>query len=238
MSEKRIKLFRNVFCNLAIIIVLVSVVFIGIFNFDTTIVSQNGIKAIYRGNEYNPNVTLMINVYWGTEYLDDMLKILKENDAKATFFVGGMWASEHEDYLKKFLEDGHEIGNHGYYHKDHDKISKERNEEEIFITHKLVKALTGVDMNLFAPPSGTYNETTLEVANDLGYKTIMWSKDTIDWRDKNTQLILNRAISKPQNGDLILMHPTYNTIEALPNIINFYKNNGYQLVTVSTNIGL
>lgn len=238
MSQEKVKLFRNIFCNIAIIFILIIVTVVGVVNYDTTIVSQNGIKAIYRGNEYNNNISLMINVYWGTEYIDKMLEIFKENEVKVTFFVGGMWASENEEYLLKFIEQGHEIGNHGYYHKDHDKISKERNEEEIFITHKLVKALTGVDMNLFAPPSGAYNEVTLEVANELGYKTIMWSKDTIDWRDKNSELILNRAIAKPQNGDLILMHPTLSTIEALSSIINFYKNNKYNLVTVSQNIGL
>jgi len=238
MSQEKVKLFRNIFCNIAIIFILIIVTVVGIVNYDTTIVSQNGIKAIYRGNEYKNNISLMINVYWGTEYIDKMLEIFKENEVKVTFFVGGMWASENEKYLLKFIEQGHEIGNHGYYHKDHDKISKERNEEEIFITHKLVKALTGVDMNLFAPPSGAYNEVTLEVANELGYKTIMWSKDTIDWRDKNSELILNRAIAKPQNGDLILMHPTLSTIDALSGIINFYKNNKYNLVTVSQNIGL
>lgn len=238
MKLKRIKLFRDFFCNVAIICVLISVIIIGVLNYDTTIVSQNGVKAIYRGNEYNKNVSLMINVYWGTEYLEKMLDILKSNNVKVTFFVGGMWATEHEEYLQKFIEQGHEIGNHGYYHKDHDKITRERNEEEIYITHKLVKALTGVEMNLFAPPSGAYNEITLEVANELGYKTIMWSKDTIDWRDKDSKLILNRAIAKPQNGDLILIHPTYNTAEVLSDIINFYKNNGYNLVTVSENIGL
>ena len=221
---------------IAVLIVFCFTFFVGGMGAVQTSVATN--KAIYKGNENNKNVSLMINVYWGNEYVEKMLEVIDKNSVKVTFFVGGSWVEKNPDLFKKIVASGAEIGNHGYYHKDHDKISRERNEEEIFITHKLVKSFTGIDMNLFAPPSGAYNEITLDVANELGYKTIMWSKDTIDWRDKNTELILNRAISKPQNGDLILMHPSYNTVEALNSIINFYKNNGFNLVTVSENIGL
>ena len=134
------------------------------------------------------------------------------------------------------MADGHEIGNHGYYHKDHDKISEEKNREEIYQTHEIVKALSGVEMNLFAPPSGAFNQTTLEVASEMGYVTIMWTKDTIDWRDKDTSLIYSRAIKNPQNGDLILMHPTKNTLEALPDIIDFYQSSNFNVTTVSETI--
>ena len=192
--------------------------------------------AIYHGNTENKNVSLMINVYWGTEYLEPMLEILEEKNARCTFFVGGMWASNNEELMKKILDGGHELGNHGYYHKDHDKISKEKNEQEIYQTHEIVKALTGVEMNLFAPPSGAYNQTTLDVAKTYGYQTIMWTKDTIDWRDKVAKTIYDRAVANPQNGDLILMHPTEKTLEVFGDIIDFYQENGFNVVTVSENI--
>ena len=165
-----------------------------------------------------------------------MLKVFKENDIKVTFFVGGCWVGNNSEMLQAIYHNGHEIGNHGYFHKDHKSISLEKNQEEIYLTHKIVKENIGIEMELFAPPSGSYNNDTLSVAYNLGYKTIMWTKDTIDWRDKNTTLIYNRAVAKPSNGDLILMHPTKNTLEALPDIINFYKSNGYNLVTVTENI--
>ena len=227
---------RNIVVNLIIITMLVVVGFMGFQSEVAQVFSVNKLSAIYKGNTEYKRISLMINVYWGTEYLDEMLDVLQQYNVKVTFFVGGMWACENEVLLTRMTEDGHEIGNHGYYHKDHDKISQERNEEEIYITHNLIKSLVGVEMSLFAPPSGAYNNVTLEVAERLGYRTIMWSKDTIDWRDKDTQLIYNRATSKPSNGDLILMHPTKNTLEALPDIINFYLNNEYLLVTVSENL--
>lgn len=234
--EVREKFFRNVVVNVLIIVMLLSVGFFSFSGEVKAVFNPVKIKAIYNGNTENPNISLMVNVYWGTEYLDDMLNIFQKTGTKVTFFVGGMWAIENEDYLKKFILYGHEIGNHGYYHKEHSKLTKERNEEEISITHRVVKSLVGVDMNLFAPPSGDYNDLTLEVAKNLGYKTIMWTKDTIDWRDKNTSLIYSRAVAKPKNGDLILMHPTKNTVEALNGIIKFYKDEGFNLTTVSTNI--
>lgn len=205
-------------------------------NFVTSSTIVNGVY--YSGNENSNKVTLMINVYWGTEYLDEMLDILQENDVKTTFFVGGTWAVQESEMLQKMYEAGHEIGNHGYYHKDQGKLSAEKNYEEIVNTHKLVKSLIGVDMNLFAPPSGSYNKKTVEIANELGYKTIMWTdgRDTIDWRDKDADLIYDRAIKNCKGGDLVLMHPTEATSQALDKIINTLKEQGFQLCTVSENL--
>ncbi len=222
--------------NLILITLVVGMFFLAFTSNIKSVYNASSLSAIYRGNIEKNNVSLMINVYWGTEFVEPMLKVLKDEDVKVTFFVGGCWASKNIELLKQIQEDGHEIGNHGYYHKDHKYLNKERNEEEIYINHKVVKENLGIDMNLFAPPSGSYNNLTLEVANNLGYKTIMWSKDTIDWRDKDSELCYTRATKNAKNGDLILMHPTEHTLKALPNIIKFYKEHNFNLTTVSNNI--
>ena len=222
--------------NLLIVCCIVSVFGVCFWTDESVIVSSTGYKAIYRGNEQKNNVSLCINIYWGTEYVEDMLKILKQEDAKATFFVGGCWASQNSDMLKKIYADGHEIGNHGYYHKDHKSIDYNRNLQEIEYNHKLVKEILGIDMSLFMPPSGSYGLQTLEAAEKLGYTTIMWSKDTIDWRDKDTNLIVKRATKNLQNGDIILMHPTECTRDALKTIVEIIKSSGFVLSTVSQNI--
>lgn len=222
--------------NLLIVCCIVSVFGVCFWTDESVIVSSTGYKAIYRGNEQKSNVSLCINIYWGTEYVEDMLKILKQEDAKATFFVGGCWASQNSDMLKKIYADGHEIGNHGYYHKDHKSIDYNRNLQEIEYNHKLVKEILGIDMSLFMPPSGSYGLQTLEAAEKLGYTTIMWSKDTIDWRDKDTNLIVKRATKNLQNGDIILMHPTECTRDALKTIVEIIKSSGFVLSTVSQNI--
>lgn len=224
--------------NLIIALVIACVggfaVFAGLSIVPTTAVSG----VYYNGDTTKNDVTLMINVYWGTEYLDDMLEILDNYNVKTTFFIGGTWAVLNEDYLTKIYESGHELANHGYHHKDHDKLDEAGNLNEISTTHKIVKELAGVEMDLFAPPSGAYDSLTVTCAEQLGYHTIMWTRDTIDWRDHDSNLIYSRAVKNAKGGDLILMHPTEATVEALPKIIEFFQANNFNLTTVSENIGL
>lgn len=229
---------KKALTNLVIVLMLVVISCMAVYGVD--IVSSSSIinGVYYSGDENSNKISLMINVYWGTEFLDDMLATLADNNVKATFFVGGTWAVKESDMLQKIYDAGHEIGNHGYYHKDQGKLSAEKNYEEILNTHKLVKSLIGIDMTLFAPPSGSYNKKTIEIATQLGYKTIMWTegKDTIDWRDKNSDLIYQRATQNAKGGDLILMHPTASTRDALDRIIKKLKADGFEICTVSDNI--
>ena len=196
-----------------------------------------GEEAIYFGDRASNKVSLMVNVYWGDEFINPMLKVFKEKNCTTTFFVGGVWASKNAEILNKIIEYGHEIGNHGYYHKDQNKISQEENYKEISQTHQIVKSLSGLEMNLFAPPSGAYNDTTLSVASSLGYKTIMWTLDTIDWRDQDKNLITSRATKNVKGGDLILMHPTKETLNALPDIIDTLKAKGLEITPVTETLG-
>jgi len=233
-SESR---FVNITCNIilgSIVLIVFALSFFAPISVD--VVSNNN-GAIYCGDKNKNNISLMINVYWGTEYLDDMLKVLKNNEVKTTFFVGGCWVAKNNEKLLKIVEDGHEIGNHGYNHKDHDKISSVLSCDEIEKTSDLVRSLTGKKTNLFAPPSGSINSRVVNDASSLDHKTIMWSKDTIDWRDKDSSLVFNRATQNIQNGYLILMHPTKHTLEALDKIIKNLKSQNFNLTTVSECIG-
>ncbi|HIY45437.1 MAG TPA: polysaccharide deacetylase family protein [Candidatus Borkfalkia excrementipullorum] len=193
-------------------------------------------RVYYSGNTDSKYVSVMINVYWGTEYIPAMLDVLDEYGAKATFFVGGSWADDHTETLREIVRCGHELGNHGYFHKDQDKLNYEKNAEEIRLCGELVERLTDVKMNLFAPPSGAYSENTVDAAEELGYKVILWSKDTVDWRDRDQTLIYRRATENVAGGDLVLMHPTAETASALPSILDYYKKQELQVVPVSENI--
>ena len=188
---------------------------------------------IYNGNKESNNVAIMFNVYWGTEYIDSILDTLNMYNVKCTFFVGGQWVEKECELLSKIISLGHEIGNHGYFHKDQEYLNFQQNYDEIRANHQLVKAYTGLDMNLFAPPSGSFNKSTIQASKDLGYKLIMWSKDTIDWRDKDANIIFNRATQNIKGGDLILAHPTEMTMKALPLILEYYKINNIIATTVS-----
>ena len=235
-STKGEKGFVNIISNIVILSVIVGVGLISIFTPIISASSESDGAPIYSGNKDHKNITLMINVYWGTEFIEPMLNILDAENVKTTFFVGGTWVNQNKELLKAIKNRGHEIANHGYNHKDHKKLNMTQNQDEIYKTHQLVKEVLNLDMTLFAPPSGSFGETALQVAKNLGYKTIMWSKDTIDWRDQSKQLIITRATTNLKNGDLILMHPTQKTLESLADIIADIKSQGFNLTTVSENI--
>ncbi len=236
ISSKNEKRFVHGTCNVILSLAVLCILALTIF---VPIMPQTAqtFAPIYNGDRESGKVSLMINVYWGTEYLDDMLKTLEDEGVKTTFFVGGCWVAKNGEMLEKIHNSGNEIGNHGYNHKDHKKLSYEAQKREIGTTHKLVKSITGTEMNLFAPPSGSYNKTTLSVASELGYKTIMWSRDTIDWRDKDSSLVFSRATKDIKAGDLVLMHPTEHTAKALRDIIKTLKSNGLTVAPVSDVLG-
>ena len=238
MSKITIKVFKakRSIVNIIIVCMLTIVSLFAFLSSSTATTSTSAEMVYYNGNTSSKKISLMINVYWGTEYLDDMLKMFDKYDVKTTFFVGGSWAKANRDMLIKIKESGHEIGNHGYNHKDSDKISETELKKEIMLCHNVVKEICDIEMNLFAPPSGAINKKTSQIAYENGYKTIMWSKDTIDWKYKDEWMIYTRAINKPKGGDFILMHPTEATLASLSKIIEFYQKEGFKLTTVSDNL--
>ena len=192
---------------------------------------------IYRKAEENAKgVSLMFNVYWGTDTIYRILDILNLHQAKATFFIGGCWADDNVDCLKAIDEAGHEIGNHGYFHKDQDKLDLLNNQKEIAQCNRFIELAIGKQPLLFAPPSGAYNDDTLQAADSLDMTTILWSRDTIDWRDKNAAVIYTRATKNITIGDFVLMHPMKETADALDDILKYYETNNLKLVTVSENL--
>lgn len=241
MKNNKERIFISVVSNI-VICFLIALIFIGCYIGNKNAVVQtanseyNG--TIYAGDKNSNKVSLMINVYWGTDSLKKMIDILDKFDVKVTFFIGGTWAKENCELLKSMHQKGHEIASHGYKHKEHGKLDYTQNLAEIQTCHEIVKEILNIDMELFAPPGGSYNKNTVQAASFLGYKTIMWTRDTIDWRDHNTSLIFNRAVTNMCGGDLILMHPTENTAEALSNIISYAKKHNFELVTVSKNLAL
>lgn len=218
----------HIAANIIIIAVVLSL-YIGCIAAPAAVVAT---APIYRGNETQKQVSLMINVYWGEQLIPEILQVLEQYGATCTFFVGGSWAAKNIPTLQ-MISEKHEIGNHGYLHKDHKKLSKAQNRDEILVCEKLVKEATGKKMTLFAPPSGSIGDNMLDVCKELDYKVIMWSKDTIDWRDNDYNLVYKRATQGIRNGDLILMHPMPHTLKALPHILQYYEKNGYKAVSVS-----
>ena len=190
-------------------------------------------EPIYRGNPQKPMVAFLINVAWGNEYIPEILKVLNEHQTKATFFFDGSWVKKNPDLAKMIKEAGHEIGNHAYSHPDLKQRSVAQTKEELQKTNDVIKATLGITPIWFAPPSGSFNEATIQVADQLDMKTILWTVDTVDWRKPATSEMVRRVVSKVENGSMILMHPTKPTAEGMERMITDIKAKGLQLGTVS-----
>jgi len=219
-----------------LLVILCSVAALTLFIIALRTISINTLNyydPIYKGLEEDKKIAFTCNVVWGEEYLPQMLKLFKDNGIKITFFIGGNWAEKNEELLSSIFIDEHELGNHGYKHLYHSKLTPEANKQEIIKTEEIIKRITNYKTRLFAPPYGDLNDTVVQSAEALGYKVIMWSIDTIDWNTKDYKKILERLENKHHKGAIVLMHPTKVTVEALPQLIDNLRNHGYEITTVS-----
>lgn len=238
MKERR---FRLIVSNIVIVCVLAAAVGVTLFATlpsETQAVTPAINTAVYSGDTDSGAVSLMVNVYEGTEYALRIAEIIKERGFSTTFFVGGKWTERNGDTLVKLYAHGMEIGNHGYLHRDHKKLNERQNADEISLCAKLTDAYLGgmpdyANCKLFAPPSGSIGDEMFHACERLGFKVIMWTRDTIDWRDHDADLIYNRAVKDIKAGDLILMHPTECTVAALPRILDEIDRNGLRVAKVS-----
>lgn len=236
MNEIR---FRNFYANFVIVAMLLCVFAVSfVIAYPTDNVVEQVNNAIYNGNKDSGKVALTFNVYERTDNVEKIADILSQYGVKATFFVGGSWCAKNGNTLLKLASAGFEIGNHGYSHRDHAKLNLSANMDEIRMAERMIDSnlstLPGyTNSKLFAPPSGSMSNAMFEACDTLDYKVIMWSKDTIDWRDHDEELIYTRATKDLKSGDIILMHPTDATVSALPKILDYIISNGLYADTVS-----
>ncbi|HEY0827338.1 MAG TPA: polysaccharide deacetylase family protein [Bacilli bacterium] len=193
---------------------------------------QIGPYPIYKGNANKPMVSLMINVAWGNEFIPGMLHTLKAENVKATFFLDGTWLKNNQETAKLILQQGHELSNHGYSHKDMSKLNRQEAQTEIMKTQELLRDL-GVENRWFAPPSGDFNAQTVQIAYELKLKTVLWTLDTVDWKNPQAEWVIRRISAGLEPGVMILMHPTRASSEALDTLIKKIKSKGLYLGTVS-----
>lgn len=230
---------RLLIINKKFLIVIIIMLILSIMTFVALSIynrSESTFKSdpYYQGNVDTKTIAFACNIDWGNEHIPDMLDIFKENKINITYFPTGKWAEKNEKILMEISNNGHEVGNHGYSHIDYDKLDYEKNKEQIEKADNIINGILGKELKYFAPPSGAYNDNTIKAARDLGYEVILWSIDTIDWRqDSNKEVIIDRVVKKAHNSAIVLMHPTEETVKALPGIINYLYEKGYKIGTIS-----
>ena len=226
----------SVITNIVLVAIVATVSLVGFFGGRAVTVSNEN-SNIYYSAENGEGVSLMFNVYENTENVYKILDILDEYGAKSTFFIGGSWADDNVDCVREIFNRGHEIASHGYFHKDHSRMTLNENLEEIRPSVKLLNMICNTNITLFAPPSGAFCEATINACISMDLRVIMWSRDTVDWRDKDVNLIVTRATKNLNFGEFVLMHPKDCSVAALPKILTYIRDNGLNAVTVSQNLG-
>ena len=148
----------------------------------------------------------------------------------------GYWVDDFPEEVKKIAEDGHDLGNHSATHPHMSQLSKEQIKQELTAAHEKVKNLTGVDMDLFRPPFGEYDNKVIEAAQETGYHTVQWDVDSLDWKELGTEAEINQVLNHKHlgNGSIILFHNDAKyTPQVLDTIIKGLKEKGYEIVPIS-----
>lgn len=193
-----------------------------------------GVQPVYRGNEKKRAVSFMINVAWGNEHLTPILDILDQYHIKTTFFLDGSWVKKYPELAREIAKRGHEIGNHAYSHPDMSRIGRERIRQEIGRTQAIIEKAVGVKPMVFTPPSGAYTMEVVRIAKEeFGMQTVLWSADTVDWKEPGPERVLQRVVPKLDSGVIVLMHPTSSTRQSLASLIEAAKNKNLQITTMS-----
>jgi polysaccharide deacetylase family sporulation protein PdaB len=177
-------------------------------------------------------------------YTPQIAELLKQYEAKATFFVTGERTARFPDTARKLVADGHELGNHTMKHFYFRRGTSEKTiDTEIRKAKEAIRAAGLTDAPWFRPPGGHYNESIVAAAKQHGYTVVLWSwhQDTEDWRAPGVAKITNKVLTNARNGDIVLFHDhgegASQTVQALKNILPELKTRGFRFVTVTELLG-
>lgn len=182
------------------------------------------------------------------EWTPEILEILKAANVKAAFFLVGANAEQYPGLVRRIVAEGHEIGNHTYYHPNLAVCWPEHIRLELNATQLLLETITGRATTLFRPPyaadtspSKISELTPLNIAQELGYLVVLENIDPQDWAQPGADIILQRVKQQRRDGSIILLHDAggdrEQTVEALPRILDYLKTRGDSVVSLSTLLG-
>ncbi|KMT22683.1 polysaccharide deacetylase family protein [Clostridium cylindrosporum] len=179
-------------------------------------------------------VAITVNTGFGKQFTDEILELLKGEKVEASFFAMGSWIDRYPDSLKKIHKSGHEVGNNSLTYPHFTKITKEQIKSEIEDGDKKIESITGSSSKLFRPPFGDYNEDVIKTITDLGYYSVLWDVDSLDWGSKSEKEITDIILKQVANGSILLFHNnSQKTAGAMEIAIKELKTRGYKFLKVS-----
>ena len=172
-------------------------------------------------------------------YTDRLLQILKDADAKATFFLIGNKVAANPAGAKRIADAGMEFGNHTWEHPNMTTIPPEDVAGQLSKANDAITAATGRTPSLWRPAGGLSNEGVRQTAGRFGLAEILWDVVPFDWiNDSNTAATRYMLMTYVKPGSVVLFHDTYSsTVDLVYQFIPVLKANGYRLVTVTELLG-
>ncbi|NLJ85045.1 MAG: polysaccharide deacetylase family protein [Firmicutes bacterium] len=239
LPKKSVFLRRSI--SIGIVIVLAAFIF-----FNRYVYRGFGLQQeLFRiGNRDLPFVALTFDDGPDRLYTPKILDILKEKEVPATFFLIGKHAEANPDIVQRIAAEGHEIGNHTYSHRNLYGLDEATTWREIGKADQVISDIIGSKIYLFRPPRGMYSPATIKFAHQLQYTTVLWSISSRDWAEVSTGSVERNILKNTTGGDILLFHDSgsiigtsggyrYNTVRALPAIIDGLRARGFHFVTVN-----
>lgn len=215
------------------LLLTISAAYVGALPDTVSVVSGKRELPIYCVNRDDNKISISFDAAWGGDKTLGILDLLDEYNIKTTFFLVDIWTQKYPDLVKEIVARGHEIGNHSTSHPQMSKLNETQIAKELNTQADNVLAIAGVRPVLFRPPYGDYNNRVITTARAQGFVPIQWSVDSLDWKNRGAQEVINRA-TKVKSGDIVLFHnDSQYILDALPAVLKYYAENGYSVVPIS-----
>lgn len=168
---------------------------------------------------------------------EEILQILKEKNAHATFFVSGDKVADNADAVKAITESDNELGTNAYSDTDLSKLSSDDLRSQLTKSFDAVKEASGTSVSMVRPPYGEFSEQNWADAMDMVSVVVTWSVDSGDWLLKGSDSVVSTVMGSVRSGNIVLLTDNTatvdQTVEALPALIDRLQSEGYELVTIS-----
>lgn len=191
----------------------------------------NRFGSVYLGDPSKSTIYLTFDEGYENGYTPMILDALRDNNAKAVFFITGPYLKSHQDLVRRMVEEGHTVGNHTIHHPSLPELESHQLEEEVLGLERAFREKFGQKMVFLRPPKGEYSERSLALTQKLGYCNLFWSFAYDDWyRDKirGSEYARNIVMRNLHNGAVLLLHAvSRDNAEALDSIIKGAVEKGY-----------
>lgn len=192
------------------------------------------ILPIYSVERDNKTVALSFDAAWGNEDTQQLIDILTDHGVKATFFLVGQWVDRYPESVKALADAGMDVMNHSDDHAHFSQLSEQDIISNVNACNDKIEAITGTRPTLFRCPYGEYDNHVVSAVNSMGMHVIQWNVDSLDWKELSAQEITARVTKQVVPGSIILFHnAALHTPEALPGIIEYLQQEGYEILPVS-----